>query len=331
MPDTAINGPNGPLTGKDAEKYVERRLGFPMAELDAFPKWFLIETVNTCNARCIMCGIDFDKKAKQIIDDDLYEKIIAEIAENNTRVERVTLALDGEPLIDKKLAARIKRVKAASIETHISTNASLLNEKRSRQLIEAGLDKIYITIDSMKKDIYEQIRLRLDFDDVLKNTLDCIKLRNAAASPMMIRVQMVQQELNHSEADDFESYWAKILSPHDEVVVQKAHNWGNAVEVMAFGDEDEINNVPCIAPFGTFVVLANGDARLCCMDVEDTYGLGNLRLQSIREVWQGSLMQAARDKHLAGKRADIPICDGCTLWRDDKQTYVELAETTEIE
>jgi len=310
---------DGPLVGGAATAYVERRLLHPMASLNRFPKFFLIETVNTCNARCIMCGIDFDKKSKKIMEDDLFGKIVGELGQHRDHVEKVMLYLDGEPLLDKKLAARVARVKDAGIKTvNIATNASLLFEKTSRALIEAGLDEIYITIDSMKKDVYEAIRVRLDFDDVLQNTLRFIELRDAINPRLRIRVQMIKQELNHTEEPAFRAFWKDRLKPTDQIVVQKAHNWASAVDVMKFGDEDDVNNYPCIALWGTCVIHVNGDVPLCCMDTETKHKMGNVHTQTVAEIWTGEPMRAAREKHLGGRRQQIAMCDGCTLWREQK-------------
>jgi len=317
---------SGPLVGDAATAYVERRLLHPMAVLNRFPKYFLIETVNTCNARCIMCGIDFDKKSKKTMDDALFGRIVDELAEHRDHVEKVMLYLDGEPLLDKRLAARVAQAKAAGVKiVNIATNASILFEKTARALIEAGLDEIYITIDSMKKDVYEAIRVRLDFDDVLANTLRFIELRNQMKPQLRIRVQMIKQELNHTEEPAFHVFWKARLKPTDQVVVQKAHNWASAVDVMRFGDENDVNNYPCIALWGTCVIHVNGDVPLCCMDTETKHKLGNVGAETLAEIWAGDAMRAAREKHLGGRRQQIAMCDGCTLWREQKHESESLS------
>ncbi len=308
-------------------EHIERRLLHPMHVLKKFPKYFLIETTNTCNARCIMCGIDFDKKAKQIIEDDLYDRIADEIGKYANHVEKVMPYLDGEPMIDKKLPERVAKMKQVGVKNvNIASNASLLTEKMGRRLIEAGLDEIYITLDSMKKDVYEAIRVRLNFDTVFENILRFIELRNELNPKLRIRMQMVLQELNHTEGVAFESFWRGKLGPNDQVVLQKAHNWANAVDVMSFGDEQDANAIPCIALWGTFVVHVNGDAALCCMDTETKHLLGNIWEQSIEEIWNGPKMAEIREQHLTNRRHEIKICDGCTLWREEKHQSKQAAE-----
>jgi len=147
------------------KKYLEKKYNTSLNELKKFPKYFLIETINTCNARCIMCGIDFDKKRAQLMTDSLFKKILDEISENVDYVEKVQIYYDCEPLIDKKLHLKIKDLKNIGVKTtNIATNASILFPKRSQELIEANLDEIYITIDSMKKEIFDHIKPGFDLE-----------------------------------------------------------------------------------------------------------------------------------------------------------------------
>ena len=56
-------------------------------------------------------------------------------------------------------------------ETSIATNVSLLNERRATDLLEAGLGMIIFSIDSLKKDVFEKIRVRLNFEEVRDNAI----------------------------------------------------------------------------------------------------------------------------------------------------------------
>lgn len=312
--------PLTPLKGSQAQSYLEDTLGFPMETLISFPKYFLIEPVNTCNARCIMCGIDFDKKVKAVLPNELLDKIADELSGYSSHVEKVMLYLDCEPLLDRSLHLKVARLKEAGIKrVNIATNASILTARAATNLIKAGLDEIYITIDSLKKETFEAIRLRLNFDKVYENTVNFIKIRDELNPDLIIRVQMILQELNADEGEAFTEHWTPLLGPKDQVAVQRAHNWANAVEVMKFGDEETINNIPCIALWGTLCIHANGDVGLCCMDTDSSILLGNVNSQSIAEIWSGDQLQEIREKHMSGRRNEIALCDGCTLWRQSKR------------
>ncbi|MDP6108442.1 MAG: radical SAM protein, partial [Rhodospirillales bacterium] len=149
-----------------AREYLQRRISPQESYEDLlnFPRFIEIETVNACNARCPMCTIDDWQRNTPTMKDDLFHRIADEIIDHRDEVNRVSLYRDGEPLLDKKLPERIAYLKQGGVNvTSISTNVSLLDESRSRALLDAGLDMIILSIDSLQKEIFEGIRVRLDF------------------------------------------------------------------------------------------------------------------------------------------------------------------------
>ncbi len=295
-------------------------MGFPISTMLEFPRYVMLEPINRCNASCVMCGIDFTARTKAVMTKELWQKIATELAQYKDHVEKVLIALDGEPLLDKNLHERVRTLKEAGVQmVNVTSNASLLDQKRATELIEAGMDEIYITIDSLKKPVYESIRVGLDFDAVYANTKNFIKLRNRLNPGLTIRVAMIMQEANYTEADAFSQHWQELLQPHDQIAIQKAHNWSRSVAVMEFGDEAEINNIPCIAIWGTMTIHADGVVGLCCMDTKCAHPIGDVNLSSMAAIWRSDFMVQARQWHLGGQRTKIPICDGCTVWRPQKR------------
>ncbi|MFC1665662.1 radical SAM/SPASM domain-containing protein [Pseudomonadota bacterium] len=310
--------PEDRLTGAAAENYLESKLFSSIDELLEHPQYIMIETVNTCNSDCIMCGIDFPNKKIGRITDELFFKLIDEI-KYFKNLKRLMLYLDCEPTMDKKLVNKIKYAKECGIDNiNIASNASLLNHKKAPEYIESGLDEIYLTIDSLDKDTFEKIRKGLKFDIVYDNIVNFITLRNKLNPLLKIRIQMVQQEINYDEKDEFIRHWKELIGPNDQVVVVRAHNYGNNTNVMEFGDEKAINNIPCINPWSSIVIHIDGEVGLCSMDTNETVKLGNVKEKSIIEVWNNQNYKNIRELHLTGRRCDEPVCDGCTLWREEK-------------
>ncbi len=303
---------------KKAIEYIESQLGHNLEKLESFPTYINIETINTCNARCIMCGIDFDGRPKTTMSDEVFDKIVSELTLHKKTIRKVNLYLDCEPLLDRNLHHRIKKLKDAGIKiVNIASNTSILNDKRGRELIEAGLDEVYITIDSLKKETYEAIRIRLNFDTVYKNALAFIKLRNELNSNLIIRVQMVSMDMNAGEEQDFIDHWIPLLNKNDQVNVHMAHNWGGVVNVVTNEEDKFINEIPCTILWSNACIHADGSVALCSIDTvpSSTHSIGNINTQSISEVWNGSELRRIREKHLEGKRAEHSICNGCTAWR----------------
>lgn len=306
-----------------ALQYIEKTLGHSLQNLLVFPKFFLIETINWCNARCIMCGVDFSNKRKAVMSDDLFDKITSEIAKHSHHVEKVLLYLYGEPLLDKKLPLRIEKMKKAGVKkVNISTNASPLNQYNATQIINAGLDEIHIGFDSLKRDTFEAIRPQLKFEMVHENIVNFIHLRNQLNPNLDIRIQVTLQELNYQEADSLTRHWAPLLNRNDQVAVQKVHNWGATVEAMEFEDKDTANNIPCISLWGTLCIHVNGEVGLCCVDTNNDFPLGNVASQTFAQIWDDNPLKQMREKHIGGRRHEIPLCNGCTVWRESKSYSV---------
>ncbi len=282
-----------------------------------FPSYFEIETVNACNARCPMCTIEDWHRSSPVIKDGLFEKISSEICGHSGHVKRVSLYRDGEPLLDKKLANRINVFKEGGIQdVSISTNGALLTEDKSRDLLEAGLDTIILSIDSLQKEIFESIRVRLVFEEVLENALNFISLRDKLRSGTKVWVRMVRQEENYDEWPSFEKYWLKHLSDQDRVNYHNVHNWGGQLKGFKAVSNSHEKNLPCVALWGLMIIFSNGDVPLCNVDYNNKYPTGSVLQDSIADVWQSSVMEQRREHHLSGEKAKISLCENCNVWEE---------------
>lgn len=318
-----------PLTSPEQRtRFVDRQLGASHADLERFPPYVNIETINTCNARCVMCGIDFDKRTLVRMSDALFDKIVAELSNWTHHIRKINLYCDCEPLLDRHLEKKIAALKAAGIaKVAIATNASSLTAGRSEELVKAGLDEIYISIDSMTPEVYEKIRVGLSFEKVYNNTLNFIRVRDELRGKTRVRVQMIHQDINDKEQEDFIAHWKERLNDGDLAVVHRAHNWGGAVDVMAIEGDEHINSIPCTSLWSNFFIHADGSVALCSVDTDDhsPHHVGNVKTQSIESIWTGQAMAAMRRRHLAGLREEHPMCNGCTAWREvNNDVVVEI-------
>ncbi len=117
-------------------RYVSRNL----SAFD-FPQEIWIENTNVCNAVCVMCPREKQSRPLGLMKFSLFEKLIKEISGFSDSVNRVHLHNYGEPLMDKELPKRIKLAKEFGIKhVFFVTNASLLTQELSREIIVAGLD-----------------------------------------------------------------------------------------------------------------------------------------------------------------------------------------------
>src|SRR5687767_8924985 len=95
-----------------------------------FPALIQLQTINACNASCIMCPYPLFKKEfpRGRMDDALFEKIVAEIADR-AEVHTFVPMLQNEPFLDRKLfdrIARFKQITHGRVEVELVTNGAFL-------------------------------------------------------------------------------------------------------------------------------------------------------------------------------------------------------------
>lgn len=303
------------------DKYLIRRIdkNSSIKNILEFPKYVEIETVNACNARCPMCTINDWERNYPVMKDDVFNKISDELIEYKEYLKRVSLYRDGEPLIDKKLAKRINKFFQAGIEnTSIATNVSLLNEKRSRDLLEAGLGMIIFSIDSLDKKTFENIRVRLNFEEVRDNAIKFLQLRDQINPKCRVWIRMIKQEENKDEWDNYYDFWTKYTSDVDRVYFHNIFNWGGQLDNYKSISQSFEPNLPCVALWSLMVFFANGDVPLCNVDYNNKFSTGNVMKTSIKDLWSSKIMNSRRKLHLDGNKKDISLCTNCNVWDEVK-------------
>lgn len=303
-------------TGQYCDELAQRLYLNNLDESNYFPKYFAIETCNNCNARCIMCPKgQKGTESLQLMTDELFNKIVNEIQKYSQWIEMICLNSDGEPLLDKKIASRIRKLKEVGIKhIQISTNAQLLSEERIQELLESGLDDLRISIDAYTKETYEKIRQGLNYETVKKNTLNLIKMRNEKQDKMEIRIRMVELKENARERNVWMHYWKSQVRETDRVQIMPMHTWSGKITEEKEAHVEYYSDKPCISVFSSMAINYDGIVQLCDSDIEQQEIVGDIRESSIREIWQGEKLEKIRFWHANKKRNLIEICRGCDHW-----------------
>jgi radical SAM protein with 4Fe4S-binding SPASM domain len=200
-----------------------------------------------------------------------------------------------------------------------STNASLLTKKRALSLLTSGMDEIMFSIDGLKKETFEKIRAGLNFEKIINNVSQFIKLRDSTASTVKIRVRMVIQQENLSEVEDWGKYWRGVLQKQDSVHAKNVHSWANTLENFIAVKETAKLSTPCTSTFSTMIIRYNGDVTICPLDYDFKYVSGNIGDRSIKDIWQNGIhFKNFRELHLQGMRDEFDFCKGCRLWDSEE-------------
>ncbi len=84
----------------------------------------------------------------------------------------------------------------------------------------------------------------------------------------------------------------------------------------AKGWDAKIFKGACPHAFGIMHILKNGDVPLCANDWEHREHLGNVREQSIREIYNSPRMQEIRELMEQGRFEEIAPCKDCSFWKE---------------
>lgn len=257
-----------------------------------------------CNCRCIMCEMSFNPPDPIKMPFELAKEIIKQFVDGGgSSIKFVYL---GEPLYHLGLPEIIKYAKKEGIiDTIIATNAGLLTEVWSEALIKAGLDWIIFSVDSCKPEIYKQIRVNGNLTIVKKNIKNFYRIRKKMNSKKpQITIQCIPMDLNKDEIEsgEYHRFWSPYV---DNVRITQLEDYDNRISV------GETPSFCCTSPFRRLTIRADGKIALCCGERSDDKILGDIRKNSIKDVWIGEKFREVRMLMKEGKSHLIEQCLLC--------------------
>jgi radical SAM protein with 4Fe4S-binding SPASM domain len=278
-------------------------------ENENFPPSIIAGLTNHCNLSCTFCAHSKMTRKKGYMALKDYKKIVNEIAEEDPYAD-FWQGFYGESLLLKyKLVYLISYAKRKGLKNvYINTNGILLNKELSEALIDSGLDKIVFSLDSYYEKTYLKLRRNENFEKVKTNILDFIDLKKQLNSNIRIEVQLIKypKVQNKKEIEKFKEYWEK----HDaNVKIKEYVTWTSSINF----EMRHKNRYPCSWLFRTMAITWNGDVAQCGCDYDAKFVAGNIKKNSIKEIWKGELKRI-RDLHLEENYDKTLICGECKDW-----------------
>lgn len=154
-----------------------------------------ITLTNRCNVNCIYCHHDGMRSSKnEMTPDEIYK--ICQIAKR-IGVRKIRLS-GGEPLIRKDIVEIISKISSIGFnDISITTNGILL-EKYAKDLKEAGLDRVNVSLDTLNPETYEFITKK-DYLEAAKKGI----LKSVEVGLYPVKINMViMKDINEHEIKD---------------------------------------------------------------------------------------------------------------------------------
>ena len=278
-----------------------------------YPTTVVLELVNRCDLECVMCYQGFRNDAEKFtVDETILDKIFNDFKKNKLSALMLTAS---EPLLYKHFDKVLKRAEEAEImDVFIFTNGNLLNEKNSRLILNSCVTRLFVSIDAATEETYNKVRIpvskRLLEENRLRklenNVKNFIKLKNDLNKRLpLTRVSFVALKENSHEVELFKSKWENIV---DSVEIQRETSIKVYDKIKNYRGK-ELKNYNCNKPWGDMAIYSNGLVGPCCNLVGRKTPIGNIKDNSIKEIWNGSKMTELRNGFKNNNPNDI--CKSC--------------------
>ena len=296
-----------------------RRIESKLKDTD-FPPQIVIETTAVCNFRCRHCHHESLQRKKGHMAQELWTKIITEIAEKRPDAE-VWPTFYGEALVlGKKFFAMARQAKQLGLANIVlNSNGSFCRDWYIDEILTCGLKKFMLSLDGFSKETFEHIRYTLDphgkFELVYAGVRKLLERKNeldaeGVETPSII-CQFSQMDENEHETEAFTEYWLGLGA---DVKVREKLTWTGFVPAPNL-TRSFPERIACPWAINTCAIHWNGDVVACAPDNEGKFVGGNLNEKSIEEVWTTS-MREFRKAHLDHRWDDLPdVCITCLDWQ----------------
>jgi MoaA/NifB/PqqE/SkfB family radical SAM enzyme len=160
----------------DPRRYFEAVGDAHGAAAEAEPVCLYLETTNRCNLLCGTCPRTFDELESPA---DMSWALFTRIVDQLPRVDRVVLHGVGEPMMVKALPRMVRYLKARGSYVLFNTNGTLLTLRKGRELIEAGLDELRVSLDAAEPQTFMRVRGKDMFERIVRNVGAFTQLQRA--------------------------------------------------------------------------------------------------------------------------------------------------------
>ena len=300
----------------------------------AFPSQVIIDVTEVCNLACVHCPHPEFKKseyyAARYLAQELVHKAVDEVREvGGGHTQYVRFTSEGEPLIHPKAYDMLQyAVDRSGAFVTLTTNGTILNEKRVRKLLDSGLHMVDVSIDAFEDATYEKIRVNGYLPTTRGNVLRLIEW--SKGTPTKVAVSFVRQEGNWNEADAFKAFW-EGAGAH-AVVIRNLHSAAGAVvpvaNIMRAGQARQERR-PCVYPWERIVLNPRGHLSFCPADWSHGSTVVDYRTTTIAETWSGDFYEKLRAAHLSNNYGCHKFCGQCpdwivTRWPGEGRAYADL-------
>lgn len=292
------------------------------------PIIYNIETTNRCNMQCQMCPrTTMMSRRIEDIDKETFLKVIGQIRPHNTEeweawkkycekkygiyeedapsenhfflyviAKVIQLHGYGDPLLDRNMHEYIKILHDRGFCSYFSCNPSNIDLELTYKMLDAGLDYIKYSIESVDDNIHKKIRgNQSDFTSSFEKIREVLDYKHKHQLNTTIVITML--DLNRSnQAEDYK----KLLNAFEglDVYIYLKSEDCQWYRKDFHGTKSIHWSEVCKHPWMTMTIKSNGEAAMCMEDFNNEIVLGDTHYMTLEEIWNGKAYKKFRMAHI---------------------------------
>jgi iron-sulfur cluster protein len=296
-----------------AEPYMQHYLAARATYID-YPMNIQLETVGRCNASCGFCPHGELDRRFDAMPDDLFCKIVDEAASfPRDRPLNFFLNVVNEPFMDKKIFERIvminDRVPQATIGLYSNLNVlprNFLEGMRKTQRITS----LNVSFNAANETEYRE-SMGIDFNRTVSNVRTFLsenRKQQMVPGPIVLSRIATLDVRDGRFVPECQALFAEFESGVDYLpAVKRRANWLGEVTCQQVPVP---TRMPC-QQWLNLSIFCDGTVPHCCMDAHGAFPFGNLKEQSLLDIYNGPRFRVMREAALG--RGSVYPCNTCAL------------------
>ena len=205
----------------------------------------------------------------------------------------------------------------------VTTNAHYLVPEKVDEILglENPLHAIYISFQGIEKEAYEAtMRGNMKFERTMENvTYLTGQIEKRGLKRPEVWITMVDTRM--IDAPKAIEYWRSRGIRAKYTTLE--NRGGNILQIENLQKSPEMKYyTTCTRLMKQMYIHFNGDVVLCCVDNSRKVVFGNVREQTLSEVWNGARAVAHRRRYLDHDFDGLPLCSTCKVDEEREVTNV---------
>lgn len=255
------------------------------------------------------------------MEESIFHLIIQQLKEFDSPINVVHLFGLGEPMLNSSLPDFVQELKETGVakEVAVTSNGSKLDENLSKRLVDAGLDRLSISLNGIEdKHFEDNVGRKISFSEMYRQIQYFYSIRQGCHLHIKINGECFTEEEQFKFIELFKGCCDTLNIDHVvnvwSGITVKENNRHVTMYEMGRGGlkaEDDEGYI-CPQMFYELMIHSDGSVSPCCVDYNyKNENLGNVREHTLKEIWNGKEWFKLRFDAL-NRKYSYEICKTCT-------------------